>query len=44
MKFRLEERLSAEVEGKSYGKYGYVVKVEGISEEHTDKGKFNNCK
>lgn len=35
----LFERLCAQVEGKSYGKYGYVVKVNRIEEEHTDRGK-----
>ena len=42
LKHRIRELLCAEVEGKSLGKYGYVVKVENISEKDTDKGKIDS--
>ena len=43
LRSKIRERLCADVEGKAFGKYGYVIKVEDIPDEHISKGRLEDA-
>uniref|UniRef100_A0A7S3UZC8 RNA polymerase Rpb7-like N-terminal domain-containing protein n=1 Tax=Aplanochytrium stocchinoi TaxID=215587 RepID=A0A7S3UZC8_9STRA len=43
LRHRIRERLAAEVEGKSLGRYGYIIKVENIPDSAISKGRLEDA-